>query len=190
MLTNKFTIGIIIIIILLSGVVIYQQGAKPSDSKTDQTLTDNAMKPKRPSGDILCSSLTPHSILGIGSHPDVERNYYTDGHCRTLYAYQDDKVDESSCYGECAERWIPYVKNQSGKENTIPEILNADGTKLVDDLSDQTYTIIRQTGEEQYALDGKPLYYFSGDEIGDISGHGFNNKWSLIFTDREHIHKR
>ena len=80
----------------------------------------------------------------------------------TLYTYDKDPVGESTCYGECAETWIPAtLKN---------------GVKL-----GKSYTLIkRRDGSYQAAFRGKPLYLYSGDrKIGDINGDGIGGVWRL-----------
>jgi secreted repeat protein with Y-X4-D motif len=40
---------------------------------------------------------------------------FIDGNHRALYTFDNDKPDTSSCYGECAAAWPPYLANAHAK---------------------------------------------------------------------------
>lgn len=84
----------------------------------------------------------------------------------SLYFYTVDQVDsgESACYEQCAVNWPP---------------LEVADSPTVQPLGD--YSIIeRQDGVQQWAFQGKPLYYFAKDvKAGDRLGDGVNGVWLL-----------
>ena len=81
----------------------------------------------------------------------------------TLYIFDKDKGDQSSCYGDCAVNWPPYV-------GTADEKMPKDW-KLVA-LTDNTM---------QWTYDGKPLYFFKGDKMkDDAAGDGKGGVWHVI----------
>ena len=82
----------------------------------------------------------------------------------TLYTFNYDPAGsgKSVCNGPCATNWPPLVATDMDKPSG-------------------DYTIItRDDGKKQWALKGKPLYYWAKDtKPGDKTGDGFNNVWQL-----------
>lgn len=82
----------------------------------------------------------------------------------TLYTFDKDVADsgKSACNGPCATNW--------------PPLYAMDGDRASGDYS----IIVRDDGKKQWALKGKPLYYWSKDQKpGDQTGDGFNNVWHV-----------
>ena len=81
----------------------------------------------------------------------------------TLYVFDKDKGDQSACYDACAAKWPPYV-------GTADE-------KMPDDWKLAT----RTDGTMQWTYDGKPVYFFAGDNAkGDAAGDGLGGVWHVI----------
>jgi len=80
----------------------------------------------------------------------------------TLYTFDKDAGGKSMCYGPCATNW--------------PPLYAMDG-----DMASGDYSIVaRDDGKKQWALKGKPLYYWSKDQkAGDTTGDGFNSVWHV-----------
>lgn len=82
----------------------------------------------------------------------------------TLYTFDRDVAGsgKSVCNGPCATNW--------------PPLMATDTDKAVGD-----YTVItRDDGKKQWALKGKPLYFWAKDtKPGDKTGDGFNKVWQL-----------
>ena len=81
----------------------------------------------------------------------------------TLYTFDKDAGGKSVCNGPCATNWPPLHATDS-------------------DVANGDYSIItRDDGKKQWALKGKPLYYWSKDQKpGDKTGDGFlNNAWHV-----------
>jgi predicted lipoprotein with Yx(FWY)xxD motif len=80
----------------------------------------------------------------------------------TLYTFDKDMAGAgtSACNGPCASNWPPLMASDSDK---------ASGD----------YTVItRDDGKKQWAVKGKPLYYWSKDsKPGDKAGDGVLNLW-------------
>ena len=80
----------------------------------------------------------------------------------TLYTFDKDVADsgKSVCNGPCATNWPPLMASGSDK---------ASGD----------YTIItRDDGARQWAVKGKPVYFWAKDsKPGDKTGDGFNKVW-------------
>lgn len=80
----------------------------------------------------------------------------------TLYIFDKDVAGsgKSACNGPCATNWLPLMATASDKPSG-------------------DYTIVtRDDGTKQWALKGKPLYYWSKDsKPGDKTGDGVNQVW-------------
>jgi predicted lipoprotein with Yx(FWY)xxD motif len=82
----------------------------------------------------------------------------------TLYTFDKDMADsgKSVCNGPCANNW--------------PPLMAAEGDKATGAYS----VISRDDGKKQWALKGKPLYYWVKDsKPGDKTGDGFNKVWQV-----------
>ena len=80
----------------------------------------------------------------------------------TLYTFDKDTADsgKSMCNGPCATNWPPLMAAES-------------------DQATGNYSIItRDDGKKQWAVKGKPVYFWSKDaKPGDKTGDGFNKVW-------------
>ena len=91
----------------------------------------------------------------------------TDANGMTLYIFDRDKADISTCTGECAEYWRPAIAP-------------ADAKPIDDDLA----PITRADGTLQWAEEGKPLYTYANDKKpGDVTGDGKNGVWHVVTDD-------
>ena len=84
----------------------------------------------------------------------------------TLYVFDKDKGEQSSCYDDCAVAWPPYIGTADEK---MPE-----DWKLV----------ARTDGTMQWTYDGKPVYFYKDDKAkGDAKGDGKGGVWHVIKED-------
>ncbi|MDW5444367.1 hypothetical protein [Polaromonas sp. SM01] len=82
----------------------------------------------------------------------------------TLYVFDRDTANsgKSVCNGPCATNWPPLMAMETDK---------ATGDYMV---------ITRDDGKKQWAVKGKPLYYWSKDsKPGDKTGDNFMNIWHV-----------
>ncbi len=83
----------------------------------------------------------------------------------TLYTFDRDAAGsgKSVCNGPCATNW--------------PPLMAMEGQAASGD-----YTMItRDDGKKQWALKGKPLYFWAKDtKPGDKTGDGFNGVWHIV----------
>jgi predicted lipoprotein with Yx(FWY)xxD motif len=78
----------------------------------------------------------------------------------TLYVFKKDQKGVSNCYDDCAKYWPPYV----AAAGAAPE-----GNLTL---------VARKDGSMQWAKDGMPLYFWTGDqEKGDTTGNGVQGVW-------------
>lgn len=82
---------------------------------------------------------------------------------RTLYTFDKDASNKSNCNGGCATAWPPFLVK--------------DG-----DRTAATFNVItRDDGARQWALNGKPLYFFAADvQAGDAKGDGQGGVWHVV----------
>lgn len=82
----------------------------------------------------------------------------------TLYTFDKDVAGsgKSTCNGPCATNWPPLTATQGDSANGDFSI------------------ITRDDGSKQWAVKGKPVYYWSKDsKPGDKTGDGFNKVWQV-----------
>jgi len=94
----------------------------------------------------------------------VSNGILTGANSMTLYIFDKDAAGsgKSVCNGPCAANW--------------PPLYAMDGDTGGGDYS----IIVRDDGKKQWALKGKPLYYWAKDQKpGDTSGDGLNNVWHV-----------
>lgn len=83
----------------------------------------------------------------------------------TLYTFDRDAAGsgKSVCNGPCAANW--------------PPLMAADTDKASGDYA----VITRDDGKKQWAIKGKPLYYWVKDtKAGDKTGDGVQNVWHTV----------
>lgn len=87
---------------------------------------------------------------------------------RLLYLFTDDSGNESTCYDECLQAWLPLrvsgqVKAGQGVARTL------------------LGTLERRDGSLQATYNGWPLYYYAADRApGEAGGQGAGGKWFLV----------
>ncbi len=84
--------------------------------------------------------------------------YLADSNGNALYTYGGDNIGVSNCSGSCLYSWPIYAA--TGTSGSLPT----------------NVTIIsRSDGSKQYAYNGMPLYTFSSDSTGQVTGDGVSN---------------
>ena len=111
---------------------------------------------------LVASSFTALSAYAA-SPVMVADGMLTGSNGMTLYTFDKDADGKSMCNGPCATNWPPLYATDSDK------------------ASGDYGIIVRDDGKKQWALKGKPLYYWSKDQKpGDKTGDGFlNNAWHI-----------
>ncbi|MEW1720364.1 hypothetical protein [Streptomyces sp. NPDC093109] len=108
------------------------------------------------------------SAKPVGAYGDVLVNHKD----RTLYLFEADKADKSSCTGSCEKTWRPLIvknKPEAGTGGVKAKLLG---------------TTTRANGAKQVTYDGHPLYTYQGDHHpGEAHGQGkneFGGKWYVV----------
>lgn len=82
----------------------------------------------------------------------------------TLYTFDKDTANTSSCSGTCASNWPAYITASA------PSSLLAN-----------VGTFTRPDGKMQFTYNKMPLYYYSGDNApGDTNGDGVGGVWHIV----------
>lgn len=114
----------------------------------------------------VCALLSACAAYGPGAAPaQLNHGVLTGPNGMTLYTFDRDVAGsgKSACGGPCAANW--------------PPLMVTDGQAATGDYS----VITRDDGRKQWALKGKPLYYWAKDQKpGDRTGDGFNQVWHLV----------
>lgn len=85
----------------------------------------------------------------------------------TLYLFEQDEGDTSTCYDECAATWPPLLSDEPTAGDGVDEALLG--------------TTEREDGELQVTYDGQPLYLFASDQAaGDVGGQGIGDVWFVL----------
>jgi predicted lipoprotein with Yx(FWY)xxD motif len=92
---------------------------------------------------------------------------------RTLYLFTNDEPSVSNCSGGCALAWPPLV--------TVDDPAAGDGV-----VGGLLGTVTREDGSAQVTHNGRPVYYYAGDEKpGDTNGHEVGGVWFAVSTVEE-----
>jgi predicted lipoprotein with Yx(FWY)xxD motif len=106
-----------------------------------------------------CASMSPSAPVAVNG------GILTGSNGMTLYTFDKDATGsgKSVCNGQCATNWPPLMAAETDK---------ASGD----------YSIItRDDGKKQWALKGKPLYFWIKDtKPGDATGNGVQNAWRTV----------
>jgi predicted lipoprotein with Yx(FWY)xxD motif len=95
----------------------------------------------------------------------VEGGVLTGSNGMTLYTFDKDPAGggKSVCNGPCATNWPPLYADEGAQ------------------ASGEYSIVTRDDGKKQWALKGKPLYYWAKDkQPGDKTGDGVNKVWHVV----------
>ncbi|MCV7282173.1 hypothetical protein H7J88_21310 [Mycolicibacterium flavescens] len=90
---------------------------------------------------------------------------------RTLYTFSKDAPNEPTCYGECADTWLPLLSDSDPAGGIGIDVASAKTTP-------------RREGRDQVTYRGMPLYRYAGDKLDiDAKGQGldmFGGEWRVL----------
>ena len=117
---------------------------------------------------LFAAPLVAQAQTAPASPPEIkamkmgDSSMLTNAKGMTLYVYDPDTADKSTCNGGCASSWPPLAATSSDKPVG-------------------KYTIVkRDDGSLQWAYNGKPLYTWRNDKApGDMTGDGVGGKWHV-----------
>jgi predicted lipoprotein with Yx(FWY)xxD motif len=115
---------------------------------------------------LVAATLTACAATGDSMAPaKMSDGMLTGTNGMTLYTFDRDAAGsgKSVCNGPCAANWPPLMAMDT-------------------QAASGDYTMItRDDGKKQWALKGKPLYFWAKDaKPGDKTGDGFNGVWHIV----------
>lgn len=156
----KVIIGIIILAAIAVGAwAAFGMGGK---SDTYNTTSSGQNTYSTTNGNTSGTSATPTQtaagkIIQIKTAADVGQ-YLADSSGMALYTYGADTPDVSNCSGSCLYNWPAYQPTSTSAS-----------------LPANVSVITRSDGTKQYAYKGMPLYTFTSDSPGSVTGDGVEN---------------
>ncbi len=91
----------------------------------------------------------------------------TDAKGMTLYVFDKDSKDKSTCTGDCLAKWPPLTVANQGA-----------ALKAASGVTGKLGTIKRADGKFQVTINGMPLYYYYQDkQPGDAKGQAVGDVW-------------
>ena len=96
---------------------------------------------------------------------------------QAIYIFENDREDESVCFGECAEAWPPVLTKGEPRAGQGVE-------------ASLLGTIERDGGGTQVTYDGKPLYHYAHEGPGEVRCHNVDLNggfWWVVGPDGERL---
>jgi predicted lipoprotein with Yx(FWY)xxD motif len=140
---------IVLIVVVIGGYAIFHKSSKTTSYNAPAANTKSSTGQAAAVNNAI---LTTKISSSVGS-------YLADPNGNTLYTYGADSSGTSNCTGSCLSTWPAY--KDTGATTGLPT--NVSTIKRSDN------------SETQYTYKGKPLYTFSSDSKGQVSGDGVNN---------------
>ncbi len=139
-------VGLVIVIVLIGGVyAITRKATKTTPAISSSTTSSTpSTTPSTSSG----------SIIQTKTNAKVGQ-YLADASGNALYTYGADTAGVSNCSGSCLYSWPMYAVTTSSAS-----------------LPTNITVIKRSDGSSQYAYKDLPLYTFSADSAGQVTGDG------------------
>ena len=144
---------VLVIVAIIAFVAWYVFHTKSNtDTSYGNTATTDTVLPK------AAKSKTATAATIVATKTDSKLGkYLADANGWALYTYGSDTSGVSNCSGTCLTNWPIYKATvTTGLPTNVTVITRSDGTS-------------------QYAYKGMPLYTFSSDSVGKVTGDGVSN---------------
>ncbi len=186
----KYVLGIIVVLALIGGGYYYMH--MPSDTGAAMMQQDTAQGPsgaagingsanqgnlggtdtgvvQQPGADGAEGSVIGAN-LALGLDGAAAASHLIAYNGMTVYTFSKDSNATSTCYGQCATNWPPYLV---GPEDNVAQLQAG--------VTGKTDTIIRADGKIQRTYNGKPLYFYAKDtKSGDTTGDKVGGVWFVV----------
>lgn len=112
---------------------------------------------------IIAAAVALTANVALAQSTTERNGILADNAGRTLYVFTKDAPSKSNCYGGCAAAWPPFMAAEGARPSGAFSI------------------VTRDDGSKQWAIGGKPLYYFAADvQAGDMKGEGQGGVWFVV----------
>jgi predicted lipoprotein with Yx(FWY)xxD motif len=149
------------------GVLVLVAGVLAACGNDDAEPADDGNPTQEPTAAEAATVQTSDSDLGT---------ILVDADGNTLYVFDADEGEESTCYDDCETAWPPLASDDPTAGGDADETLLG--------------TTEREDGTLQVTYDGRPLYLFASDESpGDTNGQGVGDVWWVVGPDGAAIEK-
>jgi predicted lipoprotein with Yx(FWY)xxD motif len=133
----------------------------PTVAPTEGATPSAAASPTQP----VVNTPPPGAQIVVPLDPTGAFLMTPDGY--SLYTFDNDSPNSSSCADECAGNWPPF---------TVGTLAVGGGEGVTGTFG----SITRDDGMQQVTYNEAPLYFFGGDASpGDTNGDGLNGVWHL-----------
>ena len=107
----------------------------------------------------------------VGTASSALGTFLTGPDGRTLYEFNKDSANTSTCTSSCADTWPPYT------------VAAGQQPQAGAGVTGQLGTLTRVDGAIQVTYGGRPLYNFKGDtKAGDTNGQGVLGLWFVALA--------
>ena len=145
-------IVVAVVVVLAAGAYLLFHNSSDKSSNTASSNTSNAsQQASNPS-----TNTNPADVIQTKTASNVG-DYLATSDGQALYTYGADTNGVSNCDGSCLAAWPAYAP---GPTNSLPANVTV---------------ITRTDGSKQYAYKGLPLYTFTSDSNGQVTGDGVSN---------------
>ena len=96
---------------------------------------------------------------------------------QAIYVFENDRRNETVCYGACADAWPPVYTEGAPKAGKGVDV-------------SQLGTIERRDGRKQVTYAGKPLYFYAHESPGEVLCHNVDLNggfWWVVGADGERL---
>jgi predicted lipoprotein with Yx(FWY)xxD motif len=153
---SRLTIAVLAMVAIAASVALAACGDDESDSGSTAAGSTT--------GTVAgADTISVQSVGGLDALVDADGN--------ALYFNDQDTKGKLACKGECAGIWLPAT-TQSGQPTS-------DDSSVAAKLG----VVTNPDGTSQVTFEGKPLYTFTEDTPGEVTGNGFTDSFSgVTFT--------
>ncbi|HEX5455847.1 MAG TPA: hypothetical protein VFW77_00590 [Candidatus Saccharimonadales bacterium] len=153
---GKTLIGVVVVIVIVLAGVGYATYHKSGDNSQNNSANSNnppAQASTQPETNSSPANSTQDSGAIVQTKTDSNLGkYLADADGNPLYTYGGDSKGVSNCSGSCLYTWPIYEANDTAN------------------LPANVSVITRSDGTKQYAYKGLPLYTFTSDSGGQVTG--------------------
>lgn len=148
---------VVLIVVVIGGFAVFHKSSKTTSSSYSAPAA-NVKGNASQAASAANNAAVNNAVLATKTGSSVG-SYLANPDGNALYTYGADSSTTSNCTGACLSTWPPY--QDTGSTTGLPTNIS---------------TIKRSdNGQTQYTYKGKPLYTFSSDSNGQVTGNGVNN---------------